>query len=89
MVPGLLAATVLLGLFGLGFGTLVKNQVAAILLTIGGTFILERILVALARAIFHYDLNWLPNARGRRAGRRHRPGLRAAAAATGRPCSTS
>lgn len=64
VVPGLLASAVLLGLFGLGFGTLVKNQVAAILLTIGGTLILEGILVVLARAIFHYDLNWLPNAAG-------------------------
>jgi ABC-2 type transport system permease protein len=64
VVPGLLASAVLLGLFGLGFGTLVKNQVAAILLTIGGTLILENILIALARAIFHYDLNWLPNAAG-------------------------
>jgi ABC-2 type transport system permease protein len=62
--PGLLVSAVLLGLFGLGFGTLVKNQVAAILLTIGGTLILESILIALARAIFHYNLNWLPNAAG-------------------------
>src|ERR1039458_1122480 len=60
VVPGLLAATVLLGLFGLGFGTLVKNQVAGILITIGGTFILEPLLVLLARGVFHYDLNWLP-----------------------------
>jgi ABC-2 type transport system permease protein len=44
VVPGLVASAVLLGLFGLGFGTLVKNQVAAILLTIGGTLILEGIL---------------------------------------------
>ena len=64
VVPGLVASAVLLGLFGLGFGTLVKNQVAAILLTIGGTLILEGILIALARGIFHYDLNWLPNAAG-------------------------
>jgi ABC-2 type transport system permease protein len=62
VVPGLIAATILLGLFGLGFGTLVKNQVAGILVTIGGTFILEPLLVALARSIFHYDLNWLPSA---------------------------
>ena len=62
VVPGLVAATVLLGLFGLGFGTLVKNQVAGILLTIGGTFILEPLLVLLARGVFHYDLNWLPSA---------------------------
>ncbi len=64
VVPGLLVSAVLLGLFGLGFGTLVKNQVAAILLTIGGTLILEGILIALARAIFHYNLNWLPNGAG-------------------------
>ena len=64
VVPGLLLSAILLGLFGLGFGTLVKNQVAAILLTIGGTLILEALLVALARAIFHYNLNWLPNAAG-------------------------
>ena len=57
VVPGLIAATILLGLFGLGFGTLVKNQVAGILLAIGGTFILEPLLVLLARGIFHYDLN--------------------------------
>ncbi len=64
VVPGLFASAILLGLFGLGFGTLVKNQVAAILLTIGGTLILESILIALARAIFHYNLNWLPNGAG-------------------------
>ncbi len=64
VVPGLVISAVLLGLFGLGFGTLVKNQIAAILLTIGGTLILETLLVALARAIFHYDLNWLPSAAG-------------------------
>lgn len=61
VIPGLVAATVLLSLFGLGFGVLVKNQVAGILLTIGGTFILEGILIALARAIFHYNLNWMPS----------------------------
>jgi ABC-2 type transport system permease protein len=64
VLPGLLLSAILLGLFGLGFGTLVKNQVAAILLTIGGTLILEGVLIALARAIFHYNLNWLPNAAG-------------------------
>ncbi len=64
VIPGLVATTVLLGLFGLGFGTLVKNQVAGILITIGGTFILETLLVALARAVFHVNLNWLPNGAG-------------------------
>ena len=64
VLPGLVASAILLGLFGLGFGTLVKNQVAAILLTIGGTLILETILIALARGIFNYNLNWLPNGAG-------------------------
>ena len=73
-MPGLVVATILLGLFGLGFGTLVKNQVAGILLAIGGTFILEPILVALARGIFHYDLNWLPSSAAAVAGRLARPG---------------
>jgi ABC-type transport system involved in multi-copper enzyme maturation permease subunit len=61
VVPGLVVATVLLGLFGLGFGTLVRNQVAGILLTIGGTFILEPLLVVLARSVFLYNLDWLPS----------------------------
>ena len=61
VVPGLVGASILLALFGLGFGVLVKNQVAGILITIGGTFILEGILVALARAVLHYNLNWLPS----------------------------
>jgi len=60
VIPGLVVASILLGLFGLGFGVLVKNQVAGILVTIGGTFILEPILIALAHGVLHYDLNWLP-----------------------------
>lgn len=61
VIPGLLAASILFGLFGLGFGVLVKNQVAGILLTIGGTFILEGILVAIFHSVLHDDLNWLPS----------------------------
>jgi hypothetical protein len=61
VVPELLLATVLLSLFGLGFGTLVKNQIAGVLVTIGGTLILEGLIVFLVNLIFHYDLNWMPN----------------------------
>jgi ABC-2 type transport system permease protein len=61
VIPGLVVGAILLGLFGLGFGVLVKNQVAGILITIGGTFILEPILVAVAHGVFNYDLNWLPS----------------------------
>jgi hypothetical protein len=61
VVPELLLATILLALFGLGFGTLVKNQIAGVLVTIGGTLILEGLIVVLVNVIFHYDLNWMPN----------------------------
>jgi len=61
VVPEVLLATVLLGLFGLGFGTLVKNQIAGVLVTIGGTLILEQLIVGIIKVTTHYSLNWLPN----------------------------
>lgn len=61
VVPEMFVVTILLGLFGMGFGTLVKNQIAGVLVTIGGTLILEGIIVAVCLAVFHYDLNWLPD----------------------------
>jgi hypothetical protein len=61
VVPEMFVSAVLLGLFGLGFGCLVKNQIAGVLVTIGGTLILEGLIVFLVNLIFHYDLNWLPN----------------------------
>jgi ABC-type transport system involved in multi-copper enzyme maturation permease subunit len=60
VVPQMFVVTVLLGLFGLGFGTLVKNQVAGVLVTIGESLILEGLIVLLFISVFHYDLNWLP-----------------------------
>lgn len=60
VVPEMFAVTVLLGLFGLGFGTLVQNQIAGVLITIGESLILEGLLVLLFVKVFHYDLNWLP-----------------------------
>jgi hypothetical protein len=60
VVPEMFVVTVLLGLFGLGFGTLVKNQIAGVLITIGESLILEGLLVLLFIRVFHYDLNWLP-----------------------------
>ena len=61
VVPGLLADFALLGLFGLGIGILVRNQVAGVLLTIGGVFILEPLIVALFNHLLHIQLNWLPS----------------------------
>ena len=60
VIPQMFVVTVLLGLFGLGFGTLVKNQIAGVLITLGESLILEGLLVLLAVEVFHYDLNWLP-----------------------------
>ncbi len=60
VVPEIFVVTVLLGLFGLGFGTLVRNQIAGVLITIGETLILEGLIVVLFVEVFHYDLNWLP-----------------------------
>ncbi len=61
VVPGLLCDFALLALFGVGIGVLVKNQVAGVLLTIGGTLVVETIILALFRHLLHIDLNWLPN----------------------------
>ncbi|HEY2213698.1 MAG TPA: ABC transporter permease [Acidimicrobiales bacterium] len=61
VVPEILLATVLLGLFGLGFGTLVKNQIAGVLVTIGGTLILEGLIIIVVKVTTHYFINWMPN----------------------------
>ncbi|MGH9091013.1 MAG: hypothetical protein ACRDZR_06495 [Acidimicrobiales bacterium] len=61
VVPGLLGEYVLMALFGLGIGTLLRNQVAAVVLTIVFVVILEPILVALVHSLAHVDLNWLPS----------------------------
>jgi hypothetical protein len=61
VVPGLLGAYVLFAIFGLGIGTLLRNQVAAVILTIVAVVILEPIIVALVHSLAHVDLNWLPS----------------------------
>ena len=61
VVPGLMADFALLAVFGLGIGILVRNQVAGVLLTIGGTFILEPLIYALFNHLLHTQLNWLPS----------------------------
>jgi hypothetical protein len=62
VVPEVFIATVLLALFGLGFGTLVKNQIAGVLVTVGGTLILEGLIEFIVYEVAgHYSLNWLPN----------------------------
>lgn len=61
VVPTLFAAFALLALYGLGIGTLIKNQVGAILVSLGFTIIVEQIIVALFEHLLNVDLNWLPN----------------------------
>jgi ABC-type transport system involved in multi-copper enzyme maturation permease subunit len=61
VVPGLLGAYALLAVFGMGIGTLLRNQVAAVIFTIALTLVLEPILVLLVHEIFHADLNWFPS----------------------------
>lgn len=61
VVPGLVGAFALLAVFGTGVGTLVKNQVAAVLVTIGGTIVLEPVAVLLVHHFLHDNLNWLPS----------------------------
>lgn len=60
VVPQMFAVTALLALFGLGFGTLVRNQIAGVLITIGESLIVEGLLVLLFVEVVHYNLNWLP-----------------------------
>lgn len=62
VIPGLFGAFALLAVFGVGVGTLVRNQVAGVILTVGLTVVLEPVLVALAHSLLHFELNWLPSA---------------------------
>ena len=61
LLPRVLGTIVLLALFGTGIGILVKNQIAGVLLTIGGTLVLENALLAIIRHFLNINLNWLPS----------------------------
>ncbi len=61
VAPGLIGAFALLAVFGVGVGALVKNQIAAVVLAIGLSLVLEPVLVELLYHFFHIELNWLPN----------------------------
>jgi ABC-type transport system involved in multi-copper enzyme maturation permease subunit len=58
VLPGLFGAFVLLALFGLGFGTLLKNQVAAVLAVLAIAFVVEPIIDGL----WPWIGRWLPSA---------------------------
>jgi hypothetical protein len=61
VVPGLLGAYALLAVFGMGIGTLLRNQVAAVIVVLAVTLVLEPIVVILVHSFFQVDLNWLPS----------------------------
>lgn len=61
VVPGLFAAYALLAVYGLGIGTLVRNQIGGVILALGITLVLEPIIVALFHSLVHMDVNFLPS----------------------------
>jgi hypothetical protein len=58
VVPGLLGSFLLLALFGVGFGTLLKNQVGAVIAVLLVAFIIEPIIDGLWPSVGR----WLPSA---------------------------
>ena len=60
VLPGMLAAYVLLAVYGMGIGTLVRNQIAGVIIALGLTLVLEPIVVAIFGSLAHMDVNFLP-----------------------------
>jgi hypothetical protein len=60
VVPGLFGAYALLSVYGMGIGTLVRNQIGGVILALGLTLVLEPIVVALFSSLAHMDVNFLP-----------------------------
>jgi ABC-type transport system involved in multi-copper enzyme maturation permease subunit len=60
VMPGMLAAYILLAIYGLGIGTLVRNQIAGVILALGLSLVLEPIIVAIFSSLAHMDVNFLP-----------------------------
>ena len=60
-MPGILAAYALLAIYGMGIGTLVRNQIAGVILALGITLVLEPIIVAIFSSLVHMDVNFLPS----------------------------
>lgn len=61
VVPGILAAYALLAMYGMGIGTLVRNQIGGVILALGITLVLEPIIVAIFSSLAHMDVNFLPS----------------------------
>jgi len=61
VAPGILAAYALLAMYGMGIGTLVKNQIGGVILALGLTLVLEPIIIAIFASLAHMDVNFLPS----------------------------
>lgn len=61
VVPGIVVAYALLAVYGMGIGTLVRNQIAGVLLALGISLVLEPIIVAIFGSLVHIDVNFLPS----------------------------
>ena len=60
VLPGMLAAYLLLAVYGMGIGTLVRNQIAGVIIALGLSLVLEPIIVAIFTSVAHMDVNFLP-----------------------------
>jgi ABC-2 type transport system permease protein len=58
VVPGLFGSFALIALFGVGFGTLVRNQIAAVVAVLAISFIIEPIVIGVSPEVGR----WLPAA---------------------------
>lgn len=61
VVPGLFAAYVLLAIFGLGIGTLVRNQIAGVIVILALTVVVEPLIVLIFKDLVHVTVNFLPS----------------------------
>jgi hypothetical protein len=61
VVPGLFLAYGLLAIFGLGIGTLVRNQIGGVILALGLTLVVEPLIVIIFKDLVHVTVNFLPS----------------------------
>lgn len=60
VVPGLFGAYALLTVYGVGIGTLVKNQIGGVVLALGLSLVLEPIVVLIFSSLWHMNVNFFP-----------------------------
>lgn len=60
VVPGLFGAYALLAVYGMGIGTLVKNQIGGVVLALGLSLVLEPIVILIFSSLWHMNVNFFP-----------------------------